>query len=126
MAVRRLIDGGLRYRRTRDRADDVIVRGGENMSPGEIEDVMMTHAAVSDIAIVGLPDEEWGEAVVGVVVLKHSATVESLQQWVKDRMRSSRVPERLEFWDELPYNETGKLLRREVRARLTESTSGSA
>ena len=107
------------------RADDVIVRGGENMSPGEIEDVMMTHNAVSDVAIVGLPDEEWGEAVVGVVVLKHSATVESLQQWVKDRMRSSRVPERLEFWDELPYNETGKLLRREVRARLTESTSGS-
>ena len=108
------------------RADDVIVRGGENMSPGEIEDVMMTHDAVSDVAIVGLPDEEWGEAVVGVVVLKQSATVASLQQWVKDRMRSSRVPERLEFWDELPYNETGKLLRREVRARLTESTSGSA
>ena len=102
------------------------MRGGENMSPGEIEDVMMTHDAVSDVAIVGLPDEEWGEAVVGVVVLKQSATVESLQQWVKDRMRSSRVPERLEFWDELPYTETGKLLRREVRARLTESTSGSA
>ena len=95
------------------RAGDVIVRGGENMSPGEIEDVMMTHDAVSDVAIVG------------VVVLKHSATAESLQQWVKDRMRSSRVPERLEFWDELPYNETGKLLRREVRARLTESTSGN-
>ncbi len=108
------------------RADDVIVRGGENMSPGEIEDVMMTHDAVSDVAIVGLPDEEWGEAVVGVVVLKQSATVASLQQWVKDRMRSSRVPERLEFWDELPYTETGKLLRREVRARLTESLSGSA
>ena len=73
----------------------------------------MTHNTVSDVAIVGLPDEEWGEAVVGVVVLKHSSTVESRQQWVKDRMRSSRVPERLEFWDELPYTETGKLLRRE-------------
>ncbi len=66
--------------------------------------------------------EEWGEAVVGVVVLKHPATVESLQQWVRDRMRSSRVPELLEFWDELPYNEIGKLLRREV----TESLSGTA
>ncbi len=108
------------------RAGDVIVRGGENMSPGEIEDVMMTHDAVSDVAIVGLPDEEWGEAVVGVVVLKHSATAESLQQQVKDRMRSSRVPGRLEFWDELPYNETGKLLRREVRARLTESLTSDA
>ena len=103
------------------RADDVIVRGGENMSPGEIEDVMMTHDAVSDVAIVGVPDEEWGEAVVGVVVLKQPATVASLQQWVRDQMRSSRVPERLEFWDELPYTETGKLLRREVRARLTEA-----
>ena len=108
------------------RADDVIVRGGENMSPGEIEDVMMTHDAVADVAIVGVPDEEWGEAVVGVVVLKQPATVESLQQWVGDRMRSSRVPEFLEFWDELPYNETGKLLRREVRARLTESLTGDA
>ena len=108
------------------RADDVIVRGGENMSPGEIEDVLLTHDAVSDVAIVGVPDEEWGEAVVGVVVLKRGATVESLQQWVRERMRSSRVPERLEFWDELPYNETGKLLRRDVRARLSESASGNA
>ena len=108
------------------RADDVIVRGGENMSPGEIEDVLITHDAVSDVAIVGVPDEEWGEAVVGVVVLKHDATVESLQQWVRDRMRSSRVPERLEFWDELPYNETGKLLRREVRALLAEAPPSRA
>ncbi len=104
------------------RADDIIVRGGENMSPGEIEDVLMEHEAVSDVAIVGVPDKEWGEAVVGAVVLEPgaSAEVEALQAWVKDRMRSSRVPERLEFWSELPYTETGKLLRRIVRGRLGE------
>ena len=104
------------------RADDIIVRGGENMSPGEIEDVLMEHAAVSDAVIVGVPDREWGEAVVGALVLEPGAetTVETLQGWVKEHMRSSRVPERLEFWDELPYTETGKLLRRIVRGRLAE------
>jgi long-chain acyl-CoA synthetase len=105
------------------RMDDVIVRGGENMSPGEIEDVLLTHTAVADAAVIGVPDEQWGEAVAAVVVLKAEAqcSVSELQQWVKDRLRSSRTPERIEFWDELPYNETGKLLRRRVREALRES-----
>ena len=104
------------------RADDIIVRGGENMSPGEIEDVLIEHDAVFDAAIVGIPDKEWGEAVAGVVVLEPGAEteVETLQAWVKDHMRSSRVPERLEFWPELPYTETGKLLRRIVKGRLAD------
>ena len=110
------------------RADDIIVRGGENMSPGEIEDALIEHEAVSDAAIVGVPDEEWGEAVVGAVVLKRgaAATTEALQAWVKARMRSSRVPQRLEFWSALPYTETGKLLRRVVRGKLTESEESAA
>jgi acyl-CoA synthetase (AMP-forming)/AMP-acid ligase II len=105
------------------RMDDVIVRGGENMSPGEIEDVLLAHEAVSDAAVIGVPDEQWGEAVAAVVVLKTGAvsSVGELQQWVKDRLRSSRTPERIEFWDELPYNETGKLLRRKVREALRDS-----
>ncbi|MBK7949008.1 MAG: acyl--CoA ligase [Deltaproteobacteria bacterium] len=105
------------------RMDDVIVRGGENMSPGEIEDVLLTHAAVIDACVVGVPDEQWGEAVAAVVVLspKAQATPSELQQWVKDRLRSSRTPERIEFWSELPYNETGKLLRRKVREALREN-----
>ena len=107
------------------RADDVIVRGGENMSPGEIEDTLVAHEAVADAAVVGVPSEEWGEAVAGVVVAKSGIAanedlVAELQSWVRTHMRSSRVPERLEFWDELPYNETGKLLRRVVKARLLE------
>ena len=102
------------------RIDDVIVRGGENMSPGEIEDVLLEHHAVVDAAVVGVPDEQWGEAVAAVVVLRPGAPVgvEVLQEWVKERLRSSRVPQRIEFRDELPYNETGKLLRRQVRADL--------
>ena len=104
------------------RIDDVIVRGGENLSPGEIEDVLIEHAAVSDAAVVGIPDEQWGEGVAAAIVLKTGATasVEELQGWVKDHLRSSRVPQRIEFRDELPYNETGKLLRRQVRAELAE------
>ena len=104
------------------RADDVIVRGGENMSPGEIEDVLLEHEAVSDVAVVGIADEQWGEGVAAAVVLKkgQSATTEELQGWVKDRMRSSRVPQLMAFWDELPYNETGKLLRRVVKADLAK------
>jgi acyl-CoA synthetase (AMP-forming)/AMP-acid ligase II len=102
------------------RIDDIIVRGGENISPGEIEDALLEHEALADAAVVGLPDEQWGEKVVAAVVCKAdaAATEAELQQWVKDRLRSSRTPETFEFWPELPYNETGKLLRRTVRARL--------
>ncbi|MDG2333298.1 MAG: class I adenylate-forming enzyme family protein [Myxococcota bacterium] len=102
------------------RIDDIIVRGGENISPGEIEDVLLKHEAIADAAVVGLPDEQWGEKVVAAVVYKagDSASEAELQQWVKDRLRSSRTPESFDFWPELPYNETGKLLRRTVRSRL--------
>ncbi|MAE97420.1 MAG: AMP-dependent synthetase [Deltaproteobacteria bacterium] len=105
------------------RIDDVIVRGGENLSPGEIEDVLHEHADVADCAVVGIPDEQWGEGVGAVIVRKSGSevTAEDLQGWVKEHLRSSRAPQRLEFWDELPYNETGKLLRRKVKADLGES-----
>jgi acyl-CoA synthetase (AMP-forming)/AMP-acid ligase II len=102
------------------RADDVIVRGGENLSPGEIEDVLLQHETVADVAVVGIPDEQWGEAVAAVIVLKQGkqATEDELKTWVKDQMRSSRVPHVIRFKDELPYNATGKLLRREIRSEL--------
>ncbi len=105
------------------RIDDVIVRGGENMSPGEIEDVLLEHESVADCAVVGVPSEQWGEAVAAVVVTKpgKAASVDELRAWVKQYLRSSRTPERIEFWESLPYNETGKLLRRQVRAQLAAS-----
>ena len=102
------------------RADDVIVRGGENISPGEIEETLLSHAAVLDAVVVAVPSEQWGEAVAAVVVLRPgaAATAEVLQAWVRERLRSSRVPERLVFRSELPYNEMGKILRRVVRREL--------
>jgi acyl-CoA synthetase (AMP-forming)/AMP-acid ligase II len=70
--------------------------------------------------VVGVPDVQWGEAVAAAVVLKpgENADADALREWVKARLRSSRVPERVEFLAELPYNETGKLLRRKVRETL--------
>jgi long-chain acyl-CoA synthetase len=102
------------------RADDVIVRGGENISPGEVEEALLAHPAVADAVVVAIPSEQWGEAVGAAVVLKAGAQVEvqALQQWVRERLRSSRVPERISFREALPYNEMGKLLRRVVRADM--------
>ena len=103
------------------RADDVIVRGGENLSPGEIEAALLEHPAVADAAAVGIPHEEWGEQVVAAVVLQPGDAVdeEALRAHVRDRLRSARTPERIAFCDELPYNETGKLLRRVLRDELS-------
>jgi acyl-CoA synthetase (AMP-forming)/AMP-acid ligase II len=101
------------------RADDVIVRGGENISPGEIEDVLLTHPSIADAAAVGVPSTEWGEAVAVVIALKgeHPGEAE-IKTLIRDRLRSSRVPERILVVETLPYNEMGKLLRREVRRLL--------
>jgi long-chain acyl-CoA synthetase len=99
------------------RADDVIVRGGENISPGEIEEVLRAHPRVVEAAVVGIHDGDWGEAVAAVIVICGSAIEPAeLQDWVRVRMRSSRVPQHIRFVDELPYNELGKLLRRVVRS----------
>ena len=102
------------------RADDIIVRGGENMSPGEIEDVLLEHPSVADCAVVGVPDEQWGEAVAAAIVVKPGESVgaDELREFVKQRLRSSRAPQHIAFRAELPYNETGKLLRRVLRSEL--------
>jgi acyl-CoA synthetase (AMP-forming)/AMP-acid ligase II len=100
------------------RADDVIVRGGENISPGEIEDVLLSHPSVADAAAVAVASIEWGEAVGIAVVARPGHPLPSedeLRTLIKNRLRSSRVPERIAFPAALPYNEMGKLLRREVR-----------
>ena len=112
-----LDDAGYLWVHGRD--DDVIIRGGENMSPGEIEDVLLTHPEVVDAAAFGVPSREWGEEVAVCVVTRSPAPdIDALRQLVRDRLRSSRVPARVEFVDELPYNDTGKLLRRELRQRF--------
>jgi acyl-CoA synthetase (AMP-forming)/AMP-acid ligase II len=100
------------------RADDVIVRGGENISPGEIEDVLLSHPVIADAAAVAIPSAEWGEAVGIAVVAKPNQPPPSddeLRTLIRNRLRSSRVPERIAVLEALPYNEMGKLLRRELR-----------
>jgi acyl-CoA synthetase (AMP-forming)/AMP-acid ligase II len=105
------------------RLDDVIVRGGENLSPGEIEQVLVEHPAVEEAAVVGVPDVEWGERVVAAVVLVEgaSATEDELREHVRDALRSARTPERIAICTELPFTETGKLLRRVLRDQLAET-----
>jgi acyl-CoA synthetase (AMP-forming)/AMP-acid ligase II len=102
------------------RLDDVIVRGGENLSPGEIESALLTHPAVAEAAAVGVPDPDWGERVVAAVVLHPGAEVaeDELRALVRGQLRSACTPERVAFYDELPFNETGKLLRRVLRDEL--------
>lgn len=103
------------------RADDVIVRGGENMSPGEIEDVLLAHPAIADACACAVPSIEWGEAV-GVALVVRQGHLEPAEDEIKElirvRLRSSRVPDKVAFVPELPYNEMGKLLRREVKKIL--------
>ncbi len=108
------------------RLDDLIVRGGENISPGEVEDVLMLHPAVAEAAVIGIPDPEWGEGVAAVVVLHRRQTADEaeLQTWVRERLRSTKMPGVIDFRDELPYSPTGKLLRRVLRDELSEPGPG--
>ena len=109
------------------RLDDVIVRGGENMSPGEIEDVLRAHPNVADVAVLGVPDNEWGEKVAAVLVVKNGRpTTDELAAFVKAQLRSSKTPEIWEFREVLPYNDTGKLLRRVLKAELCKAAGARA
>jgi len=101
------------------RLDDVIVRGGENISPGEVEDVLRAHPAVADVAVLGLPDEQWGEKVAAVVVARQPVAEAELRNWARERLRSTKTPEVVIFRTALPYNDTGKLLRRVLKTELS-------
>ena len=102
------------------RSDDTIIRGGENVAPAEVEDVLLTHPAVRTCAVVGLPDDEWGQRIAAAVVLREgaSADADELQAWCRATLRSSKTPDVIAFRDELPVTDTGKLLRRVVLADL--------
>ena len=106
------------------RSDDTIIRGGENIAPAEIEDALLRHHAVADAAVVGVPDDEWGQRIAAVVVFRpgESAEPAELQQWVRERLRGSKTPDQITVWDELPHTPTGKLLRREVLSRVVEGS----
>ncbi|QII07317.1 long-chain fatty acid--CoA ligase [Rhodococcoides fascians A25f] len=108
------------------RVDDTIIRGAENIAPAEIEEVVLRHPAVLDVAVVGVPDPEWGQRIEAAVVLRPGMSVDAadLREFVRSSLRSSRTPENIVYWDELPRTETGKLVRRHVVERLTEQATG--
>jgi acyl-CoA synthetase (AMP-forming)/AMP-acid ligase II len=98
------------------RADDTIIRGGENIAPAEIEDVLLAYPGITEAAVLGVPDPEWGQRLVAVVV--GSGDPSAIKDWVRSRLRSSKTPETIVFRPELPKTETGKLLRRVLIAEL--------
>src|SRR5215208_3450633 len=105
------------------RSDDTIIRGGENIAPAEIEDVLVEHPSVRDCVVVGPEDPEWGQIIVAVVVPAEGAAPDpdELREHVRAQLRGSRTPDRVVFRDELPTNATGKVLRRELVNELTRS-----
>ena len=100
-----------------DRKKDMIVTGGENVYPTEVENVLMTHPAVGDVAVIGIPDEKWGEAVKAVVVPAAGAapTEAELIAYARERLAGFKLPKSVDFAEVLPRNPSGKLLKRALR-----------
>ncbi len=102
-----------------DRIKDMIVTGGENVYSAEVENALATHPAVGSCAVIGIPDDEWGERVHAVVVAAPGQTVtgEELREHVKTRIAGYKAPRSVEFVDALPISGAGKILKRELRKR---------
>lgn len=107
------------------RSDDTIIRGGENIAPAELEDVLVEHPHVHQVAVVGVEDPQWGQAIVAVVVPAAGVDpdADELREHVRKFLRGSRTPDRVVFCDELPTNATGKLLRREIIENLRDANA---
>ena len=111
-----------------DRKTDMVISGGVNIYPWEIEQRLHEHQAVQDAAVVGVPDPEWGESLAAFIVLRdgQKATGEELGQWVKEALADYKRPRTFVFVDALPRTQTGKVLKRELKQRLISPTQASA
>ena len=109
-----------------DRIKDMIVSGGENIYPVEVEEVLSQHAGITEVAVIGVPDERWGEAVRAVVVRRDGSTVaaDELICFARERLASYKLPRAVDFVDDLPRTPTGKVLKRELRTRYAMPVSG--
>ena len=105
------------YLYIQDRVKDMIVSGGENIYPREVEDALYEHPAVAEAAVIGIPDEKFGETVKAVVVLKEGAeaTGDELVAFCRERLAGYKQPRSVDFITELPRNPSGKVLKRELR-----------
>ena len=110
-------DDGLLF--VEGRQDDMIVSGGENVYPAEVEELLLQHPAIVEAAVVGVPDAEFGQALAAYVVLRPGAslTADEIREHVRDHLARHKVPRRVELVDELPRNTTGKVLRRVLAER---------
>lgn len=109
------------------RADDTIIRGAENIAPAEIEDVLLRHPAIREVAVVGVTDDEWGQRIAAAVVRAPDAdplTEGGLRAWARQRLRGARTPDDVLFVDELPHTDTGKLARRHLVSELEAGRHG--
>ena len=113
-----------------DRKKNLIISGGENIYPSEVESVLGGHPAVRDVAVVGRPDLKWGETVCAAVVLRAGESLDEagLIDWARDKLAGYKRPRSVVFLkpDEMPRNATGKILHRELRALLTKKADGGA
>jgi len=100
-----------------DRTKDMVIRGGLNVYPREVENVIMNHEAVSLVAVIGVPDDQFGEEIKACVVLKdgHKISEEELIAWTKERIANYKYPRIISFMDSLPQSATGKILKKELR-----------
>jgi acyl-CoA synthetase (AMP-forming)/AMP-acid ligase II len=111
------------------RAKDIIIRNGENISPKEIEDILIGHAAIAEIAVVGIPDERTGERACAVIVaseLPPPSVVELREMLLGEGVATFKVPEQVEIWDALPKNDAGKVLKHQIRAELLKTGASAA
>jgi len=111
--IGRVDDGG--YIFIEDRLKDMIISGGENIYSVEVERVLAEHPAVAEVAIIGVPDDKWGEVVKAVVSLEGDATGEELIAFCRERLAAYKCPKTVDIMDELPRNPTGKILKKDLR-----------
>jgi len=100
-----------------DRKTDMVLSGGENIYPREIEEVLYTHPAIREAAVIGVPSEKWGEDVKAIIALKsgHEATEEEIIEFCKDKLASYKKPKTVEFMDKLPKTGSGKIYKTALR-----------
>ncbi len=104
-----------------DRKKDMIVTGGENVYSTEVENVLYSHSAILEAAVIGVPDAKWGEAVKAVVVLREGkeATEEEIIRYCRDHIAHYKAPKSVDFISELPKSGSGKIYKRGLRERYT-------
>jgi fatty-acyl-CoA synthase len=111
-----------------DRAKDMVITGGFNVYSTEVEQVVMEHPAVADCAVVGLPDDKWGERLTAILQVRPGADVDpaEMRSFVKARIGSVKTPKQVEVWEDLPRSKVGKVLKSEIKQRLIGGPAGKA